>query len=131
MSFFSQATRFVQRNRMHILSFTLDMSPGPATYISKTGFNSFNWKVSDVRSPDFVHRRHNSVQLQDRKSPNISKQSISRIYKIGIGTSTHEQLETPGIDQNVMMSELYSRLVQTVKIEITEIRKGSKCTIFV
>ncbi len=90
------------------------MSPGPATYRSQVGFDSFRWNPTDVRSPDFVHRRRRSAQLS-QASP-LSSGKTKETWNPGTGETVPSQ--------DAIMGEVYGRLVRTVKIEIKDTRQG-------
>ena len=60
------------------------MSPGPATYRSKLGFDSIYWNDNNVRSPNYIYKKLESKKLSkvtslDNKS-NTKKQIIRNLY---------------------------------------------------
>ncbi len=97
MSFFCQASRFVRPSRTLALTRIIDMSPGPTTYRSRAGFDFFNWKPTDTRSPDYISRRSGSSFLGGRRSPK----------------------------KETVMEEVYGQLVRNVRDEIGGTHKGT------
>jgi len=123
MSFFSQSNRFFQKNRIFSLGHFLDMSPGPATYEKKVGFENVKWKDNDVRSPTFMRKRKKSLQLaMGYRSPhsgfgNNTKNDIEvTIYQ--------NEKEVKKTTQGAIMQELYGRLVTAMSYEIKDLKKG-------
>ncbi len=111
MSFFDQSSRFIQKNHM---------SPGPATYRTKAGFDAVQWKQTDVRSPDFAHRKRKSVQLM--QSPHGAGGKPEKEVVI---VQNGEVVQK--VTQGAIMRELYGRLVGTIQTEIKGIKKGKFC----
>ena len=92
------------------------MSPGPATYRSKEGFDSFHWKINDVKSPDFVHRKRNSLQLFVGSPIKNTSTSNSEI-EISV-------IRSGQITQQTAIQEMYGKFVGSLHNEIKGLKKG-------
>ena len=107
------------------------MSPGPATYRTKSGFDSVNWKKGDVKSPNYMNLKRHSVQLFETTTSVLRRQSNFFQMKIDSGTAlnkTQDIADDKGtavvFNQDMIMKELYTQFIHTVKIEIKDLQKG-------
>ncbi len=113
------------------------MSPGPATYRARSGFDSVVWRCDDPRSPNRLSQRHGSLPPAKLDNPDglPSCTCLSRVLDL---SSRRNSGRSPGTLRNTstteskvsktheaIMAELHGRLIRTVKIEIAELHAGT------
>ena len=84
-----------------------------------------------MRSPDYVHRKRRSIQLSEFKCPESIKQGsfvLDQSVEVMV-PNVNERGETKDevllVSQNVIMNELYARLLSTISVEIKGLKKGT------
>ena len=120
------------------------MSPGPATYRAKIGFDNFFWSPTDVKSPQYIKRSKLSVPRFNLRMSASDVDNYSNIVESSNGLMSMGKNRTPvscrvvddasPIDkekiliskQDAIMSELHSRMIQITRAEAKELRKDNK-----